>query len=278
MASASTENASASQEEWTPGLGGERVVEGVHYGWLMKDHLARYHFASKYTKGKKILDVATGTGYGANILRKNGAADVTAVDREQRALDYARERYGEDGLKWVKADAYALPFEDGSFDAVVSFETIEHMTEPERFLMECKRLVKPGGLYLVSTPENEGGNFVSDYHELEFSLEEFRSLLTKHFPNVEILGQRREIVQAVKVMGSLPAVYYTNTVSKGKGSHGLYTLMDRLNKAPNYLFAWMLGLGEAYRDQIHPIDKPLRYSRFLEPHYFIMIGICQKEE
>src|SRR5207244_3069057 len=73
-------------EKWTPNLGGERVVEDIHYGWLMKDHLARYHFAAPYCADKRVLDVATGTGYGANILRKQGAAEVVAVDREQAAL------------------------------------------------------------------------------------------------------------------------------------------------------------------------------------------------
>jgi hypothetical protein len=59
---------SGGPEEWEPHLGGERVVEGIHYGWLMKDHLARYHFAAQYCRGMRVLDVATGTGYGANIL------------------------------------------------------------------------------------------------------------------------------------------------------------------------------------------------------------------
>jgi len=240
----------------------------------MKDHMARYELASEHCTGKRVLDVATGTGYGANILRKRGAAEVVAVDREQAALDYGRERYGEDGLQWVNADAYALPF-DKEFDVVVSFETIEHLTEPERFVEQCKSVLRPGGTYLVSTPVNTGGSFVSPYHELEFSVDEFRGLLTRHFPSVKILGQRRELSMAIKPLGNLPWRYWNKTFESGQGSHKLFTLMDRVNKVPNYLLAWAMGLGEKVREQTKPIDEPIRKSFLLKPQYYVMIGICK---
>lgn len=268
---------SSEEEGWEPNLGGERVVEGIHYGWLMKDHLARYNFASKYTRGKRILDVATGTGYGANILRKNGAREVVAVDREQGALDYATKRYGTDGLTWMNGDAYALPF-DKEFDVVVSFETIEHLKEPERFVEQCKKSIKPGGLYVVSTPENVGGPFCSEFHELEFSREEFRTLLEKHFPSVKLYGQRRELENVIKPLFSLPQKYWDSQIRNGRGSHKLFTVMDRINKAPNHLLAWAAGLGESFRERILPIDDPIKMSPLLKSHYFAMIGICTTAE
>lgn len=256
-----------------PGLGGERVVEGLHYGWLMRDHLDRYHFAARWCRDRRVLDVATGTGYGANILRRTGAAEVVAVDREADALAYARNRYGEDGLSWVEADAYRLPFE-AEFDVVVTFETIEHLKEPERFIEECKRVLKPDGVLLVSTPLNTGGPFVSDYHELEFSLGEFRRLLGGHFSSVEIMGQRRDMRMPFRLLGWVADWYWETTVKHGRGSHRLFTVIDRLNKLPNYLLAAMLGMNEEYRRQIRPIDEPARQSLLLKPNYFVMIGIC----
>jgi ubiquinone/menaquinone biosynthesis C-methylase UbiE len=263
-------------EEWWSAdyLGGERVVEGVHYGWLMRDHLARYEAAAPYCRGKRVLDVATGTGYGANILRKAGAAEVVAVDREQRALDYGAGRYGTDGLQWVNADAYAVPF-GSEFDVVVSFETIEHLKEPERFVIECKRLVKPGGLFVVSTPLNVGGPKCSDFHELEFTREEFESLLARHFPRFELFGQRRELSMTIKPLGGIPDAYFQSHIQHGRGNHNLFTLMDRLNKAPNLMAAWAMGLGDDYRRKIRPIDEPTRQSWLLKSHYFIMIAVCQ---
>jgi ubiquinone/menaquinone biosynthesis C-methylase UbiE len=240
----------------------------------MRDHLARYHFALPYCRGKRVLDVATGTGYGANILRKGGAAEVVAVDREQRALDYATQRYGTDGLRWVNADAYAVPF-GTEFDVVVSFETIEHLKEPERFVIECKRLVKPGGLFVVSTPLSVGGPMCSDFHEREFSREEFEDLLHRHFPRFELFGQRRELSMMIKPLGEIPDRYWRRNLLKGRGSHNLFTVMDRLNKAPNILAAWAMGLGDSFRSKIRPIDEPTRNSPLLKPHYFIMIAVCR---
>lgn len=261
------------EEKWRPNLGGERVVEGIHYGWLMRDHLARYEWAAHHCKGKRVLDVATGTGYGANILRRNGAAEVVAVDREQGALDYAAERYGTDGLRWVHGNAYELPFQ-AEFDVVISFETIEHLKEPERFVRECKRVVKPGGQFIVSTPENVGGPFCSEFHEFEYNRQEFRELLERNFPRVELLGQRRELTNSIQPLGQLPGRYWWKHIRKGRGSPLLFTLMDRINKAPNQLLAWVNGYNEKFRCQIRPIDAPLRMSRLLKPHYFVMMGIC----
>jgi 2-polyprenyl-3-methyl-5-hydroxy-6-metoxy-1,4-benzoquinol methylase len=266
-------SALSSSVTWQPHLGGERVVEGVHYGWLMKDHIARYHFASKYCRGMRVLDVATGTGYGANILRRNGAVEVVAVDREQAALDYAAQRYGTDGLHWMNSDAYSLPF-DKEFDVVVSFETIEHLKEPERFIVEFKRAIKPSGMCIISTPENVGGQFVSDYHALEFSREEFRTLLQKHFPKVELLGQRRELSTMIRPLGSLPDWFFEAHAKYGHG-HALFTIMDRINKLPNLALASLLGMGESFRERILPIDAPIKNSPLLKPHYYVLIGICR---
>jgi 2-polyprenyl-3-methyl-5-hydroxy-6-metoxy-1,4-benzoquinol methylase len=263
-----------SHQGWQPELGGERVVEGIHYGSLMRDHIARYHFAAGHCRGQRVLDVATGTGYGANILRRQGATEVVAVDREQGALDYAAQRYGTDGLRWLNGDAYQLPFKQ-EFDVVISFETIEHLKDPERFVRECKRVLKPGGLYIVSTPENVGGPYCSDFHEFEYTREEFRTVLKKQFSTVELFGQRRELSMVVRPLGTLPDRYYQARIHHGRGSHRLYTFMDRMNKVPSCLLAWAAGVGDKFRSEIRPIDEPVRRSRLLKAHYFAMIGICR---
>jgi 2-polyprenyl-3-methyl-5-hydroxy-6-metoxy-1,4-benzoquinol methylase len=261
-------------EKWVPNLGGERVVEDIHYGWLMKDHLARYHYAKSFCRGKRVLDVATGTGYGANILRQGGAAEVVAVDREQAALDYATGRYGTNGLRWVNGDAYNLPF-DKEFDVVVSYETIEHLKEPEKFVVQCKKAMKPDGLYMVSTPWNVGGPYVSDFHEHEFSKEEFDELLRRHFRTVSMVGQRRELKLPLRPLGGIPDAYWKAKIHYGRGSHKLFTVLDRINKVPNYVLAWATGVGETFREQIRPIDEPIKRSPLLKDHYYVMIAMCR---
>jgi ubiquinone/menaquinone biosynthesis C-methylase UbiE len=267
------ETLTSQHEAWITGHGGERVTDGVDYGWQMRDHIARYHFAQSRCRGKRVLDVATGTGYGAEILRSGGAEEVVAVDRDQDTLAYARKRYGSDGINWVNGDAYALSFES-EFDVVVSYETIEHLKEPERFVRECKRVLKPDGAYIVSTPLNMGGPFVSAYHELEFSQPEFQDLLGRHFSSVEMFGQRRELVFPVKPLGRIPDMY-REFVLQGKGSIDLYKFLDRLNKVPAHFLAWAMGYGESVRSQIRPIHDSMPMTPLLKPHYYVMIAVCR---
>jgi 2-polyprenyl-3-methyl-5-hydroxy-6-metoxy-1,4-benzoquinol methylase len=262
------------QEKWIPGHGGERMVDGIDYGWQMRDHLARYHFVVQQCRGKRVLDVATGSGYGADILRRHGASEVVAVDRDAEALGYARQRYGSDGLCWVNGDAYALPF-GAEFDVVVSYETIEHLKEPERFVVECKRVLRPGGLYIVSTPLNTGGPFVSRHHEIEFSRAEFEELLGRHFSSVVMFGQRRELQETIKPLGSLPERYRDSHIIYGKGNVTLFKVADRINKVPSHLIAWASGWGESTRAQIRPLREPIRMSPLVKPNYFAMIAFCR---
>lgn len=261
-------------DEWSPGGGGERVTEGVDYGWQMRDHMARYHLAGPRCRAKRVLDVATGTGYGAAILRSYGAREVVAVDRSEDALSYARKRYGSQVIRWTNGDAYALDF-DAEFDVVVSYETIEHLKDPERFVIECRRVLKPGGMYIVSTPVNLGGPFCSVHHELEFSPTEFKELLGRHFPDIEMLGQRRELLPVAAPLGRLPERYRDEQIMRGRGSPALFKLMDRINKVPSHVLAWASGSPEPVRSRIGPLDEPLRQSWLLKPHYTVMIALCR---
>jgi SAM-dependent methyltransferase len=261
-------------EDWNPSYAGERMTAGLDYGWQMRDHMARYHYAKSFCVDKTVLDVATGTGYGADILRNHGARRVVAVDREERALAYAEERYGASGISWTKGDAYALPF-DAEFDVVVSFETIEHLKKPEQFVRECKRTLKPGGVYIVSTPINLGGPFVSIHHELEFSPDEFQELLGGHFSQIEMLGQRRELRNFARPLGALPEWYCDALLMRGKGNATLFKLMDRFNKLPSHFLAWATGNSERVRSRIGPLSEPLRKSPLLKPNYYVMIAICR---
>jgi ubiquinone/menaquinone biosynthesis C-methylase UbiE len=264
----------AAHANWEPSDSGERMVDGVDYGWQMRDHKERYRFCQTYCRDKRVLDVATGTGYGADILREQGAREVVAVDRSRDALAYAAKRYGTDKIRWVEGNAYALPF-DAEFDVVVSFETIEHLKEPGRFAAECRRAVKPDGLYIVSTPLNTGGPFVSVHHELEFNPTEFKELLGQHFSHIEMFGQRRELELKLSPLGRIPDWYRETKLVHGKGNLALFKVLDRLNKAPNYIMAWASGYGESVRSQIRPLQDPIAMTPMLKPNYYVMIAICR---
>jgi SAM-dependent methyltransferase len=158
----------------------ERLVPDEAVLESLQEHLARYHFARDHARGR-ILDVACGTGYGTRILGAVGA------DVSLEALRYAR-RYP---AAYVAADGARLPFAR-VFDAVVSFETIEHLPDPERFVAECARVLRPGGRLFVSTPNRElwsprSPKPVQRHHVREFNRREFLDVLRPF--QVELYGQ-----------------------------------------------------------------------------------------
>src|SRR6266704_1151086 len=110
---------------------GERMVPEVSGGMTFWEHVHRYAFACRFVAGKRVLDIACGEGYGSAALQKAGAAQVIAVDISDSACAHARAKYGVDARPGA---AERIPLPDGSADVVVTFETIEHVPNPERFL------------------------------------------------------------------------------------------------------------------------------------------------
>jgi len=158
----------------------ERLVPESAVEASLQEHVARYRFARERAKGR-VLDVACGTGYGTAMLGAVG------VDLSLEALRYARRH----PARYVAADAARLPF-DRVFDTVVSFETIEHVPDPGRFVAECARVLRPGGLFIVSTPNRElwsprSAKPVQRHHVKEFTKREFLAVLRPF--NVQLFGQ-----------------------------------------------------------------------------------------
>jgi ubiquinone/menaquinone biosynthesis C-methylase UbiE len=158
------------------------------------EHLKRYYFAMTLAGGKKVLDAACGTGYGSNILALT-AKQVTGIDISREAIAYAKAKYSSPRIQFEQMDVTKLRYPDLTFDAVVSFETIEHIRNYDKFLEEVRRVLKPGGRFIVSTPNRDTfGCGLSTpyvkYHCQEFSLTEFSALLKKHhFAISAIYGQ-----------------------------------------------------------------------------------------
>lgn len=118
---------------------------------LFNEHLARYAFAARLARQKRVLDVACGSGYGAAELAAV-ARNVTAVDVSPEAIQYAAEHYPQENLDFRVASAHSLPFPDLTFDLVVSFELIEHLENYRELLSEVRRVLAPNGQFIVSTP------------------------------------------------------------------------------------------------------------------------------
>lgn len=156
------------------------------------EHIARYDFALRRLRGKRILDVACGTGYGLKILAS--AADL-AVGVDLELAPSAREGASRPRISLTVARGEQLPFRDGAFDFVTSFETIEHLANRESFLDELRRVLSPSGTLILSTPNAQytrpvDGKPRNPFHVHEYVPTELEETLKRRFSSVSILGQR----------------------------------------------------------------------------------------
>jgi 2-polyprenyl-3-methyl-5-hydroxy-6-metoxy-1,4-benzoquinol methylase len=161
----------------------------IHY-----EHLHRYYFAAQYVDKKSVLDLGCGEGYGSFILSKY-AQRVVGVDSADETIEHAGRTYARSNLEFVKASILSVPIEEKqSFDVVACFEVLEHVAEHEDLLTEIKRLLKPDGLLIMSTPDkrsySDEPNYTNPYHRKELYFDQFRELVRRYFANVDILGQR----------------------------------------------------------------------------------------
>ncbi|MFT3719038.1 methyltransferase domain-containing protein [Pseudorhodoferax sp.] len=171
---------------------GERYIPGVH-GDIEIEHLHRYLQACKIAAGKHVLDIASGEGYGSAMLARD-AAYVTGVDIAPDAVRHAQEKYGNERLEFRVGDCAAIPLSDACVDVVVSFETIEHHSQHEEMLREIKRVLRPDGVLIISSPDkleySDKPGYVNEFHVKELYRSEFQQLLARHFSHHRLYGQR----------------------------------------------------------------------------------------
>jgi len=176
----------------------ERVgCGGLVPRWLQHEHIERYRWAATMAAGKRVLDAACGSGFGTVWLSRAGAASVVGVDLSPETVAYANNAVKLPGVSFETGDACQLPFPAGTFDLYTSFETIEHVAEPDRLAAEARRVLAPGGIFLCTTPNRlvtNPGTSIHDqpynrFHMREYTAEELTRELSAHFDSVTILGQ-----------------------------------------------------------------------------------------
>ena len=170
---------------------GERVIPGQVDIDLLNEHLARYTFAARLARGKRVLDAGCGAGYGSAELAHT-AMSVVGIDRAAEAIEYARANYRLPNLSFEEASVTSLPHGDGAFDLVVAFEVIEHLENWKAFLLEARRVLSPTGQFMVSTPnklyytESRGADGANPFHVHEFDFKEYFDALKEVFPYVSM--------------------------------------------------------------------------------------------
>ncbi|MDE3164483.1 MAG: methyltransferase domain-containing protein, partial [Acidobacteriota bacterium] len=170
---------------------GERLIPGQVDIDLLNEHMARYTFAVRLARGKRVLDAGCGAGYGSAELARV-AERVTGIDVAAEAVEYALAHYAGGNLAFEQASATSLPYPDASFDLVVAFEMIEHLEDWRGFLSEARRVMTASGQLIVSTPnrlyytESRGAHGANPFHVHEFDFAEFSEELRAVFPHVSL--------------------------------------------------------------------------------------------
>lgn len=185
---------------------GERVIPKITPYDIYQEHIARYVFTSRFIKNKVVLDVACGTGYGTFFLSKSGVEKIIGIDISEDAIKYALTRYKGGNIEFIVGNATSLPFPDEFFDVVVSFETIEHISEYEKFLIECKRVLKNNGIFICSTPNKKVSSPntikpLNPFHVKEFFPEEFEEILSRNFEDIRLYGQHNIFLIKKRIAG-----------------------------------------------------------------------------
>lgn len=137
----------------------------------------RYRWAQPYCRGRDVLDVPCGMGWGTSMLR--GCRSVTGLDRDQGAIEEARQRYGSLATFQV-GDMTNIPFEDDRFDAVCCLEGIEHISREQgkSFLSESRRVLRERGLLFLSSPYSaSGAHSGNPFHAHEYRPDEIAAAL-----------------------------------------------------------------------------------------------------
>jgi SAM-dependent methyltransferase len=199
-------------ERFTPETAGE----------IWYEHWHRYCAILPLARGKRVLDAACGEGYGSALLADE-AAEVLGVDLSDEAVAHALARYrGKSNLHFMQASVARLPLPDASRDLIVSFETIEHLLEQEAMLAEFRRVLKPDGLLIISSPNkpvySDERDYHNEFHVRELTRGELAAMLAPGFPRQRWYGQRLQFHSLIwsESLGSTTPLLETLSVADGR--------------------------------------------------------------
>lgn len=198
---------------------------------ILEINLLHYELAARQVSGRRVLDIACGSGYGSKILKQAGAKSVVGVDLSSDAIRYAQQRYPDEGIEFICADAASFDWPE-QFDVIVSFETIEHLPHPDQFLRRLRSLLVAKGDFYLSVPLGETRHF-DPYHLHAFTQLEFFNLLENAGFAVELhrcddlFLTRAQLNEWEKLYPNAPKPSVRELLLTGRGRRTLLDLLWR---------------------------------------------------
>ena len=231
----------------------ERVSLEKSDNYVFQRSVLAYHHAAGLVEGD-VLEIGTGTGYGVEVVAPK-ATRYISVDKQLPPSIMQLEN-----VEYYDMEVPPIGFENGSFDAVVSFQVIEHIEEDIDFVREVARVLRPGGKFVVSTPNAPMSLTRNPWHVREYNADELRNLLECHFSKVEAYG----VVGNEKVM----EYYRKNRQSVRKITR--FDLLDLQHRLPRKLLQIPYDvLNRINRKSLHKKNTSLTESIVMEDYSIV---------
>ena len=265
------------QLEWD----GERFLPEMEGAQIHYEHLHRYAWATSLVEGQVVLDLACGEGYGAYMLAQT-AKQVVGVDLNEEVIRHASSKYIRGNLRFLQGAMEEIPLEGQAlFDVIVCFEAIEHTDQQDRVFAEIKRLLKPEGRLIISTPNKylytDQTQAVNPFHKREFYLADFQQCLQEHFRYVALWGQRIYMGSCIWALSDQRAVCPQEFVIERGGEGKEFVFVEPQRKVPLYFIAiasdaplptppaqsWLIDISDQlkgyYEDRLQQLTQDVTY-------------------
>ncbi|MFI3282365.1 MAG: class I SAM-dependent methyltransferase [Rikenellaceae bacterium] len=201
----------------------ERVSRDGSDNFVFQRSILAYHFAAERISGK-VLEIGTGSGYGVDVIAPH-ASKFTTIDKFESAVDLSNHT----NVNFIQTNVPPLPFEDESFDCVISFQVIEHIVDDAKFVSEVRRVLKRGGIFIVSTPNILMSLTRNPWHVREYTASELSNLLADaKFSDIEAFG----------VVGNKKVMEYYEKNREGVRRFTRFDILDLQHRLPR----WMLQI------------------------------------
>jgi len=228
------------KKKWT----GERLETFVSNETTV-EHLHRYGIVMPFIENKTVLDIACGEGYGSKLLSSK-ALKVIGVDIDPETIENAINKYKASNLTFIQGSADKIPAEDAFVDVIVSFETIEHHDKHNEMMNEIKRVLKPGGILIISSPEKTGEISFNEFHVKELTRREFTELIAANFKFYKLYNQKI-------VYGSLITPVENDGHARFEYQEGNFQQINIYNDVPYATFNICIATDQS------EIDLPLSF-------------------